>query len=78
MTWKDAARVSFYLDDARAPIESGRVSGNIVFLKLTGSTAANTIGYIKGRDWDGTPKNLLYGANGVAALTFCDVPIADK
>ena len=78
MAWKDAAKASFYLDDARAPIASGRVSGNIVFLKLTGPTAATTFGYIKGRDWDGTPKNLLYGANGVAALTCCDVPIAGK
>lgn len=77
MVWKDAVKVSFYLDDARAPIASGRVSGNIVYLKLTAPTAAKTIGYIKGRDWDGTPKNLLYGVNGVAALTCCDVPIAD-
>ena len=55
MAWKDAAKVSFYLDDSKAPIASGRVAGNIIFLKLTEATAARTIGYIKGRDWDGTP-----------------------
>ncbi len=29
-----------------------------------------------GRDWDGKPSGLIYGANGIAALTFCDVAIA--
>jgi hypothetical protein len=31
---------------------------------------------LSGRDWDETPPHLLYGANGIAALTFYGAGIA--
>jgi len=76
MTWNDEMKRSLYLDDAVAPIGSGSVSGNVITLKLTASSSAKTVTYLTGRDWDGKPAHLIFGANGIAALTFCDVGIA--
>ena len=42
-------------------------------LKLAAAETATTITYVIDRKWD--IKNLLYGQNGIAALTFCDVVI---
>jgi len=64
-----------YLDAFKAPVSAGSVSGNVIALKLSAPSDAKVIGYISGRDWDGKPTNLIYGANGIAALTFCDVPL---
>jgi hypothetical protein len=44
-------------------------------LKLTQPSAAKTIAYLSGRAWDGKPASLIFGANGIAALTFTAVPI---
>jgi hypothetical protein len=76
MVWRDEVKRSLYLDNAVAPIGSGSASGNIITLKLTAPSGAKTIAYLSGRDWDGKPAHLLFGANGIAALTFCDVGIA--
>jgi len=76
MTWKDEIKRSIYLDDFVARISSGSVSGNVVILKLMESSNAKIVTYLTGRDWDGKPSHLLFGANGIAALTFCDVGIA--
>jgi len=75
MTWKDEMKRNIYLDGAAAPIGSGSVSGNVITLKLTAPSSARVIAYLSGKDWDGKPTHLIYGANGIAALTFCDVPI---
>ena len=48
-------------------------SGNVVKLKLAATDSAKAITYLVDRKWD--IKNLLYGQNGIAALTFCDVMI---
>ena len=61
-----------------AQISTGTADGNMIRLQLTAPTTAKTIGYLFGRDWDGKPDSLLFGANGIAALTFCDVPITDS
>jgi len=76
MAWRDECKKLVYLDDAAAQIGSGAASGNIITIKLTSPSAAKTIAYLPGRVWDGTPKSLLYGKNGIAALTFCSVPLA--
>ena len=76
MTWRDEMKKDIYLDDAAAPISAGSVSGNVITLKLKSPSSAKTIGYISGRLWDGKAASLIFGANGIAALTFCDVPIA--
>lgn len=75
MIWNDATRTLFYLDAAAGAIRSGQAAGNVVTLQLTGPSAARSITYLKGQDWDGKQGNLLYGANKIAALTFCDVPL---
>jgi len=73
MAWNDALLSQFYLDGAKGGIVAGAASGNVVALKLAATADAKTITYLVDRSWD--PKNLLYGKNGIAALTFCEVPI---
>jgi hypothetical protein len=58
------------------PVAGGRPRGP----PLTGTTAAaapaesaKTITYLVDKKWD--LKNLLYGQNGIAAPTFCEVPL---
>ena len=73
MAWSDALTSQFYLDGKEGKVASGAASGNVVKLKLAAAADAKTITYLVDRKWD--PKNLLYGQNGIAALTFCEVPI---
>jgi hypothetical protein len=73
MAWSDALTSQFYLDGKEGKVASGAASANIVKLKLAATEPAKTITYLVDRKWD--IKNLLYGENGIAALTFCDVPI---
>ena len=73
MAWNDGLLSQFYLDGAKGGIVAGAASGNVVTLKLAATDTANTITYLIDRRWD--PKNLLYGQNGIAALTFSEVPI---
>ena len=75
IVWRDTAKRSFYLDDAVAPIASGAVNGNVLTLKLSKSMNAKTVSYVNGRDWDGKPEKLLFGANNIGMLTFADVAI---
>ncbi|MEI6536799.1 MAG: sialate O-acetylesterase, partial [Verrucomicrobiaceae bacterium] len=78
MAWKDDMKRYIYLDNVAATISSGSASGNFITLKLAAPSNAKTIGYLAGRDWDGTPVHLVHGTNGIAALTFCDVPLSTK
>ena len=77
MIWNAASQASLYLDDKAAAISTGAAMGNTIVLQLTAPTTAKTISYLKGRDWNGTPEPLLRGANGIAALTFCEVPLRE-
>ena len=54
-------------------VASGKASGNVITLKLKSLQAATRITYLKERDW--SQDRLILGANGLAALTFCDVAI---
>ena len=67
-----------YLDGVAAAISRGAVSGNVLTLTLTAPSRAKTVAYLAGRDWNGKPTHLIYGTNGIAALTFCDVPILPR
>lgn len=73
VVWTDSLINQFYLDDARDKVASGAVSGNVVTLTLKASSEAQKITYLKEMSW--SQENLLIGGNGMAALTFCNVPI---
>ncbi|MCX6872749.1 MAG: DUF2341 domain-containing protein [Verrucomicrobia bacterium] len=73
VAWLDALSSQFYLDGEPGKVTSGSVSGNLLKLKLTAPATAKSITYLTDKRWD--PKTLLYGKNGLAALTFCEVPI---
>ncbi|MCX6874629.1 MAG: DUF2341 domain-containing protein [Verrucomicrobia bacterium] len=73
VAWIDALAGQFYLDGEAGKVASGTVSGNVLKLKLTAPATAKTITYVQDRRWD--PKTLLYGKNGIAALTFCEVAV---
>ncbi len=71
--WDDALAGQFYLDGAKGKVASGAAAGNTVRLKLTAAAGAKTLTYLDGAAW--SQDKLLRGANGIAALTFCEVPI---
>jgi len=73
VVWFDALASQFYLDGEAGKVASGSVAGNVLTLKLTAPATVKTITYLTDRKWD--PKTLLYGRNGIAALTFCEVPL---
>jgi hypothetical protein len=74
--WNDSLINEFYLDGAKEQVASGASTGNVVTLKLTEASSAQKITYLKEMSW--SQKRLLKGKNGLAALTFCDVPIFPK
>ncbi|MGD0092109.1 MAG: DUF2341 domain-containing protein [Planctomycetota bacterium] len=76
MVWAEALKTQFYLDGAASQVVSGSVSGKVITLKLREPTTAQRITYLDSAKW--SPDNLLYGENGIAALTFCDVPIGKR
>ena len=74
MAWADSLTSQFYLDaSGENQVTAGAVSGKVLTLKLKGAAAAKKITYLDSKSW--SPNNLLYGENGIAALTFCEVPI---
>jgi len=75
VTWQPAMAKEIHLDQDRAQVSAGVADGNVIRLKLVAPTKARTISYVCGRDWDGKPDSLIFGANGIAALTFADVGI---
>jgi hypothetical protein len=73
VVWADWLIGQFYLDGAKDKVASGAVTGNVVMLKLKEPSAARKITYLKEADW--SQDKLVIGVNGIAALTFCDVPL---
>ena len=79
MSWNSFSTANYWLDKVGSKITSGSVSGNIVKLQLASAgTATSTLDYLEDTHWayTETTSSLLYGANGIPALTFADVPIA--
>lgn len=76
VVWADTLAGQFYLDGEKGQVVSGSVTGNVLTLKLKEASAAKKITYLKEITWN--QDTLLNGANGLAALTFCDVPLAGK
>ena len=75
VNWTDKLANQFYLDGAGGTVTGGSVKGSTLTLSLTGRTQAKAVTYLDSKSWN--QDNLLWGANGQAALTFCDVPISD-
>ena len=71
--WTESLMTQFFLDGVKGQITSATVAGNVVTLMLKRATNARSLTYLKEMSWN--PENLLIGKNGIAALTFCDVPI---
>lgn len=71
--WDAALAGQFYLDGQKGKVASGSVAGNVLTLKLGTATDAKTVTYLDSAAW--SQKTLLVGANGLAALTFCEVPV---
>jgi len=71
--WLDALASQFCLDGERDKVASGVSSGNVITLKLKAASAAKKITY-PGPNWN--QNDLIFGSNGITALTFCDVPLA--
>ena len=67
--------INIYLDGSKGQVTGGSASGKVIKLQLAAPSKAKTIDYLADNDWDGSRENLLLGANGIAALTFCDVVI---
>jgi hypothetical protein len=76
VVWADTLAGQFYLDGEKNQVVSGSVTGNVLTLKLKEASAAKKITYLKEITWN--QDTLLNGANGLAALTFCEVPLAEK
>jgi hypothetical protein len=73
MAWRDSLTTQFYLDGVANQVLSGSAAGKTITLKLKVPAAAQRITYLDSAKW--SVDNLLCGENGIAALTFCNVPI---
>ena len=71
--WDNTLSSQFYLDGESGRVASGAAAGNQVTLTLTAPSAALKLTYLDGQSWSQT--TLLRGENGLAALTFSEVPI---
>ena len=74
IVWDDQLVSQFYVDDDKGKIASGSVKSSVLSLNLTEAGSFSRITYLKESSWN--QKTLLRGANGMAALTFCNVPIS--
>ncbi len=73
IVWSDELIGQFFLNGEKDKVASGSLSGNVLTLKLKESTEATKIMYLKETEW--SQAKLIIGTNGIAALSFCDVPI---
>ena len=75
VVWAEALSGQFYLNGEKDKVASGSVIGNRLTMKLKAASTATHITYLKEVAWK--QETLLNGTNGIAALTFCDVPIVE-
>ena len=71
--WDDALVGQFHLDGEAGLVAGGAVSGNVLSLRLGKPSAAARITYLEEANW--SQDMILVGTNGLAALSFCEVPI---
>lgn len=75
VVWSDSLADEFYLDGGNGKIAEGIVSGNTLRLKLKTPSTARKITYLDSKRW--SQDRLLWGKNGIAALTFWEVEILE-
>jgi hypothetical protein len=73
VVWSDSLKDQFYFDGKNGMILSGTASANTIIVKLKKPSTSKKITYLDSKSW--SQDKLLYGENGIAALTFWDVPI---
>ena len=73
VNWDNALAGQFYLNGEKGKVASGAVFGQVVTLKLAAPSKARKLTYLDSASWSQT--HLLRGENGIAALTFCNVPV---
>jgi hypothetical protein len=71
--WSDSLPSQFHLEGESGQVVAGSADGARLTLRLKGPTRSGTVTYLDSAKW--SPDNLLWGQNGLAALTFCEVPI---
>jgi hypothetical protein len=71
--WDPALVSEFWLDGIQGRVASGITEGHRLILTLREPSQARTLTYLNSASWN--PKRLLRGINGIAALTFCEVPL---
>jgi len=74
MAWNNSATTNLFLDRLSGKVISGSAKGNVINLQVTGAETSQTIAYVVDQYWHNNT-NLIYGVNGIAALTFYGVPI---
>ena len=74
VTWDDEVALRFRLDDDSAELNSIGGTGKIITLKLAKPSTAKNLSYVRGGKWR-QEDAIIWGSNGIAALTFCEVPI---
>ncbi len=80
--WDNISNRHLYLDGIPGRVSSGSTSNNRITLQLNSPSSATQMTYLKGKSsqWGGgrAQPEIIYGANGIAALTFADVSIASN
>ncbi len=72
--WGDEVARQFYLNDDSAELNAIGGAGRIITLKLSRPSTAKNLSYIRGGKWR-QQEEIIWGSNGIAALTFCEFPI---
>ncbi len=74
--WEAKLTSEFTLDGEKGKVAAGSVKGKTLTLKLHAASSAKSLTYLDSASW--SQEKLLRGENGIAALTFCEVPILRK
>jgi hypothetical protein len=75
MRWDDSLCGQFWIDGVGGEVTGGQAEGTTVTLRLKSPrpNGGGVLTYLDSKAW--SQKTLLRGVNGLAALTFCEVPL---
>ncbi|MAB90074.1 MAG: hypothetical protein CMJ90_11515 [Planctomycetes bacterium] len=76
VAWEDTLAPRIHLDGVPDQVETGHVADKVLTLLLKKPSRARTVTYLIGGRWN-HKQPVIRGVNGIAALTFCEVPIAE-